>query len=105
VTDDAEMMDALARHGGFRMLPLLNTVGNRVGLHFHRFVGGELEIVQAWNSRYAALTRLPNVPDFHDPFREVPPLSHSVNTFSEVVHQILYADSPPAAHTRHDRQE
>jgi hypothetical protein len=102
---DVDLIVGLQRHAGFRMLPLLNTVGNRVGLHFHRFVDRELEVVQAWGDNYVALTRLPNEPDFQDPFREASPLSHEVGTFAEVVNKILYPDSTPAAQSRYHARE
>lgn len=67
--DSAELIERLRREGGFRLLPLLGNTGQVAGVHLTRFLpGGHLEVVQAWDERWAAYARLPDVLDTASPF-------------------------------------
>lgn len=67
--DSAELIERLRREGGFRLLPLLGNTGQVAGVHLTRFLpGGHLEVVQAWDERWAAYARLPDALDAASPF-------------------------------------
>lgn len=67
--DSAELIERLRREGGFRLLPLLGNTGQVAGVHLSRFLpGGHLEVVQAWDERWAAWARLPDSLDPAAPF-------------------------------------
>lgn len=60
--ESAEMIERLRRESGFRLLPLLDSTGTVTGLHLTRFLpGGYLEVVQAYNDRWAVFARVRNV--------------------------------------------
>jgi hypothetical protein len=67
--DSAELIERLRREGGFRLLPLLGNTGQVAGVHLTRFLpGGQLDVIQAWDERWAAYARLPDVVDGGAPF-------------------------------------
>jgi hypothetical protein len=67
--DSAELIERLRREGGFRLLPLLGNTGQVAGVHLTRFLpGGYLDVVQAWDERWAAYARLPDTLDAATPF-------------------------------------
>lgn len=67
--DSAELIERLRREGGFRLLPLLGNTGQVAGVHLTRFLpGGHLDVIQAWDERWAAWARLPDVLDGEAPF-------------------------------------
>lgn len=67
--DSSELIERLRREGGFRLLPLLGNTGQVAGVHLSRFLpGGHLDVVQAWDERWAAYARLPNALDPAAPF-------------------------------------
>ena len=67
--DSAELIERLRREGGFRLLPLLGNTGQVAGVHLTRFLpGGHLDVIQAWDERWAAYARLPNALDTATPF-------------------------------------
>jgi hypothetical protein len=67
--DSAELIERLRREGGFRLLPLLGNTGQVAGVHLTRFLpGGQLDVIQAWDERWAAYARLPDVLDGRAPF-------------------------------------
>ena len=53
--DSSELIERLRREGGFRLLPLLGNTGQVAGVHLSRFLpGGHLDVIQAWDDRWAA---------------------------------------------------
>ena len=67
--DSAELIERLRREGGFRLLPLLGNTGQVAGVHLTRFLpGGHLDVIQAWDERWAAYARLPDTLDAAAPF-------------------------------------
>jgi hypothetical protein len=67
--DSVELIGRLRREGGFRLLPLLGESGQVAGVHLSRFLpGGHLDVVQAWDERWAVFARLPDVVDASSPF-------------------------------------
>ncbi|RAS66891.1 hypothetical protein C8D87_103230 [Lentzea atacamensis] len=67
--DGAELIERLRREGGFRLLPLLGNTGQVAGVHLTRFLpGGHLDVIQAWDERWAVWARLPDTPDLGSPF-------------------------------------
>ncbi|HEX7302990.1 hypothetical protein [Lentzea sp.] len=67
--DSVELIGRLRREGGFRLLPLLGDSGEVAGVHLSRFLpGGRLDVVQAWDERWAVFARLPDVVDVSSPF-------------------------------------
>ena len=71
--DSAELIERLRREGGFRLLPLLGNTGQVAGVHLARFLpGGHLEVIQAWDERWAVWARMPDVVDPADPFAGPP---------------------------------
>lgn len=67
--DSAELIERLRREGGFRLLPLLGNTGQVAGVHLTRFLpGGHLDVIQAWDERWAAYARLPNALEVQTPF-------------------------------------
>lgn len=67
--DGAELIERLRREGGFRLLPLLGNTGQVAGVHLSRFLpGGHLEVIQAWDERWAAFARMPDAVDPAAPF-------------------------------------
>ena len=67
--DSVELIGRLRREGGFRLLPLLGESGEVAGVHLSRFLpGGRLDVVQAWDERWAVFARLPDVVDDASPF-------------------------------------
>jgi hypothetical protein len=67
--DSAELIERLRREGGFRLLPLLGNTGQVAGVHLTRFLpGGHLDVIQAWDERWAAYARLPDALDAQTPF-------------------------------------
>ncbi|MET9631128.1 hypothetical protein ABZX92_27055 [Lentzea sp. NPDC006480] len=67
--DSAELIERLRREGGFRLLPLLGNTGQVAGVHLTRFLpGGHLDVIQAWDERWAAYARLPDALDAGTPF-------------------------------------
>lgn len=67
--DSAELIERLRREGGFRLLPLLGNTGQVAGVHLARFLpGGHLDVVQAWDERWAVWARLPDSLDPAAPF-------------------------------------
>lgn len=67
--DSAELIERLRREGGFRLLPLLGNTGQVAGVHLSRFLpGGHLDVIQAWDERWAAYARLPDALDAATPF-------------------------------------
>ncbi|MFD9704412.1 hypothetical protein [Lentzea sp. NPDC059081] len=70
--DSVELIGRLRREGGFRLLPLLGESGEVAGVHLSRFLpGGSLDVVQAWDSRFAVFARVPDVFDEAAPFESV----------------------------------
>ena len=67
--DSAELIERLRREGGFRLLPLLGNTGQVAGVHLARFLpGGQLDVIQAWDERWAVWARMPDVVDPAAPF-------------------------------------
>ncbi|MDX3660341.1 hypothetical protein PV646_23820 [Streptomyces sp. ID05-26A] len=67
--DSAELIERLRREGGFRLLPLLGNTGQVAGVHLARFLpGGHLDVIQAWDERWAVWARLPDTLDAAAPF-------------------------------------
>ena len=67
--DSAELIERLRREGGFRLLPLLGNTGQVAGVHLTRFLpGGHLDVIQAWDDRWAAYARMPDALDAGAPF-------------------------------------
>lgn len=67
--DSVELIGRLRREGGFRLLPLLGETGEVAGVHLSRFLpGGHLDVVQAWDERWAVFARVPDVFDASSPF-------------------------------------
>ncbi|MFD5829261.1 hypothetical protein [Lentzea sp. NPDC060358] len=67
--DSVELIGRLRREGGFRLLPLLGETGEVAGVHLSRFLpGGCLDVVQAWDERWAVFARVPDVFDAGAPF-------------------------------------
>ena len=65
----AELISRLRVEAGFRLLPLLGNTGAVAGVHLSRFLpGGHLDVVQAWDERWAVWARLPDSVDVGAPF-------------------------------------
>jgi hypothetical protein len=86
----AELIDRLRREGGFRWLPLLGNTGQVTGVHLTRFLpGGYLDVVQAWDERWAAWTRLHDEPNADAPFVGPAPTSVLSGPFARVTASLL----------------
>jgi hypothetical protein len=87
--DSAELIERLRREGGFRLLPLLGNTGQVAGVHLTRFLpGGHLDVIQAWDERWAVYARLPNTLDLAAPFLGPDGIVRS-GPFSRVVAPLL----------------
>lgn len=85
-----ELIERLRREGGFRLLPLLGTTGQVTGVHLTRFLpGGHLDVVQAWDERWAAWARLPDLADPAAPFTGPEALNVCSGRFAQVVAPLL----------------
>lgn len=94
VPDEAwQLSEQLRAEVGFRMLPLLTSDGRPLGLHFHRFAQpGVIEVVQAWDGRWAVYARLSDAPNKWEPFTGPPLLDQFSGVFSEVVNRLAEAE-------------
>ena len=92
-----ELIAQMRYDARFQLLPLLNSTGEAVGLHFHRFTSGYLHVVQAWEDNYAASTCVLDAPNVDLPFAQVPATSLHIGTFAEVVNRFL---QPGSRHRR-----
>jgi hypothetical protein len=88
--DSAELIERLRREGGFRLLPLLGNTGQVAGVHLTRFLpGGHLDVIQAWDERWAAWARLPDVLDAAEPFAGPAGGTFQSGPFARVVAPLL----------------
>ncbi|GLZ35035.1 hypothetical protein Lesp02_72220 [Lentzea sp. NBRC 105346] len=86
----AELIERLRKEGGFRWLPLLGTTGQVTGVHLTRFLpGGHLDVVQAWDERWAAWARLSDAPDADAPFTGPQCTSVVSGAFAQVAAKLL----------------
>ncbi|NKE59333.1 hypothetical protein FXN61_21980 [Lentzea sp. PSKA42] len=100
--DSAELIERLRREGGFRLLPLLGNTGQVAGVHLSRFLpGGQLDVIQAWDERWAAYARMPDSLDAGAPF--LGPLGSIVRSgsFARVVAPLLPLQSGIAGGAGH----
>ncbi len=88
--DSAELIERLRREGGFRLLPLLGNTGQVAGVHLSRFLpGGQLEVVQAWDERWAVWARVPDTLDLATPFAAPVGATIRSGPFARVVAPLL----------------
>jgi hypothetical protein len=86
----AELIERLRREGGFRLLPLLGNTGQVAGVHLTRFLpGGYLDVVQAWDDRWAAWARLPDTLNVDMPFAGPESASVVSGAFARVAAPLL----------------
>ncbi|GAA3465274.1 hypothetical protein J2S66_001052 [Saccharothrix longispora] len=88
-----QLSKQLRTEADFRMLPLLTSDGRPLGLHFHRFAQpGVIEVVQAWDDRWAVYARLSDAPNKREPFTGSPLLNQFLGVFSDVVNRLAEAE-------------
>jgi hypothetical protein len=88
--DSAELIERLRREGGFRLLPLLGNTGQVAGVHLARFLpGGQLDVIQAWDERWAVWARMPDEVDPEAPFAGPPGGVVQAGPFARIVAPLL----------------
>lgn len=88
--ESAELIERLRREGGFRLLPLLGNTGQVAGVHLSRFLpGGQLDVIQAWDERWAVHARIPDVLDAAAPFAVPVGVLAQSGPFARVVAPLL----------------
>jgi hypothetical protein len=88
--ESAELIERLRLEGQFRLLPLLGNTGQVVGVHLTRFLpDGYLDVVQAWDDRWAVWTLLRNDPNLEAPFTGPTATKTRAGTLAEIAGTLL----------------
>lgn len=90
-----ELSGRLIRDAGFRMLPLLGSIGH-TGLHFHRFTAhGVIDVVQVWDDTWAIFARLRDLPNWDSPYLGHDAIDFFSGSFADVVDALAPSSRVP----------
>jgi hypothetical protein len=96
--ESAELIERLRLEGQFKLLPLLGNTGQVTGVHLTRFLpDGHLDVIQAWDDRWAVWTLLRNDLNLATPFAGPAAVNTRTGTLAEIAGVLL----PLQAAARH----